>query len=295
MEEPAPGWEKSVYQKRDQMERQAKIDDLQNLPMDRELEQNERIMDVKSSWERSKKNYKKIFLVYKCKIYSKAQESSYSKNSWKIAFLTSVWNIIHGYYPVDEKEAFQLGALQLQATHGLQQKGFYKPGIIIDQIDKYLPYPFVSKYKSEGEEKILERHGEFEHLDKQDAYRKYIDLLRKSSASPYFGCCFFPSVRVSRLKKTQSDEQDDLLIGVCETGVIFVHPITKEILERYKMEEILTYGFRNNAFLFVAGTLMTQKKYQFATMLGKQMNDLLRAQIDLRVQQAEVQGYNIMA
>jgi len=25
------------------------------------------------------------------------------------------------------------------------------------------------------------------------------------------------------------------------------------------------------------------------------MNDLLRAQIDLRVQQAEVQGYNIMA
>jgi len=49
-------------------------------------------------------------------------------------------------------------------------------------------------------------------------------------------------------------------MGVSETGVIFIHPISKEILERYKMEEILTYGFRSNAFLFVAGTLMTQKK-----------------------------------
>lgn len=29
-EEPIPGWEKSVFEKRDEMERQAKIDDLQN-------------------------------------------------------------------------------------------------------------------------------------------------------------------------------------------------------------------------------------------------------------------------
>merc|ERR1712129_610336 len=50
------------------------------------------------------------------------------------------------------------------------------------------------------------------------------------------------------------------------------NPTTLSIIERYKMEEILTYGFRSNAFLFVAGTLMTQRKYQFATMLGKQMN-----------------------
>jgi len=204
---------------------------------------------------------KKIFFfVYKCKIYSKAQENSYSKNAWKIAFLTATWHVLYGFYPVEEKEAFQLAALQLQATHGLQQQGFYKTDIIVDQVDKYIPYQYVNKYKSEAAEKILERHNEFQHLDKQDAYRKYIDFLRKSSSSAYFGCCYFPCVRVSRLKKAQNEEPEDILMGVSETGVIFIHPISKEILERYKMEEILTYGFRSNAFLFVAGTLMTQKK-----------------------------------
>jgi len=82
-------------------------------------------------------------------------------------------------------------------------------------------------------------------------------------------------------------------LGVSENGVVFVDPTNSKIVEKYKMEEILTYGFRSNAFLFVAGTLMTQRKYQFATMLGKQMNDLVRAHIDLRVQQAEIQGYQI--
>merc|ERR1712228_218907 len=97
--------------------------------------------------------------------------------------------------------------------------------------------------------------------------------MGKSNASIYFGCSFFRCVRVSRLKKTNNTEQIDLMLGISENGVIFVNPTTLAIIERYKMEEILTYGFRSNAFLFVAGTLMTQRKYQFATMLGKQMND----------------------
>lgn len=277
------------------MERQQKIDDLQHMPFDRELEQNERIMDVFSSWTRSsKKKARKIRFVYKCKLHSKAQENSYSRNGWKIAFLTIVWHVVHGMYPLEEEDSCHLGALQLQATHGLREKSFYVPGIVQDVIDRYVPYMLLGNNNaSQCESKILAKHGLYKHLDKQDAYRKYIEYLRKSNAAVYFGCAFFRCVRVSRLKKTNNNEQIDLVLGISENGVIFVHPTTLQIIERYKMEEILTYGFRSNAFLFVAGTLMTQRKYQFATMLGKQMNDLLRAHIDLRVQQAEVQGYSI--
>jgi len=295
MEEPRPGWETTVYATRQDMERQQKIDDLQHMPYDRELETNERIMDVFSSWTRSsKKKQRKIRFVYKCKLHSKAQENSYSKNGWKIAFLTIVWHVVHGMYPLEEEDAFHLGALQLQATHGPREKTFYVPGLMQDVIDRFVPYMLLqTNNASQCESKILAKHGMYRHLDKQDAYRKYIEYLRKSDAAVYFGCAFFRCVRVSRLKKTNNNEQIDLVLGVSENGVIFVHPTTLQIIERYKMEEILTYGFRSNAFLFVAGTLMTQRKYQFATMLGKQMNDLLRAHIDLRVQQAEVQGYSI--
>merc|ERR1719242_1779550 len=133
MEEPRPGWEKQVYAKREVMERQAKIDDLQHMPYDRELEVNERIMDVYSSWSRSsKKKQRTIRFVFKCKLHSKAQENSYSRNGWKIAFLTVVWHVVHGMYPLEEEDACHLGALQLQATHGLREQSFYVPGIVQD-------------------------------------------------------------------------------------------------------------------------------------------------------------------
>jgi len=294
-EQPRPGWEKEVYQKRDKLSREQKIDDLQNMPMDRELEMSERIMDVISSWKRSKKKKdKKISFVYKCKLFSKAQETSYSRQEWKVAFVSASWHVLHGLYPVSEENAFQLAALQLQANHGLKDDNFYITGVINAEVENYIPYAYLRKYRpDEAESKVLDLHAAHKHLDKPDAYRKYLELLRKDASPQFFGNCFFHTVRVSRLKKTKNTEQDDLVLGVSENGVIFVDPYTNKIAEKYKMEEILTYGFRSNAFLFVAGTLMTQKKYQFATMLGKQINDLLRAHIDLRVQQAEIQGYQI--
>ena len=284
MEEPRPGWSKDVYEKRAKLDRQQKIDDLQYMPLNRELETNERIMDVFSSWQRSnKKKNRTIRFVYRCKLHSKAQEVSYSKNGWKIAFLTVTWHVMHGMYPMDEKDALIAGAIQLQATHGIQDASFYVSGVIVDVIEKYVPWQLLSKFKpSDLEYKILQHHVNFKHLDKTDCYRRYLKHLRESTASVYFGCEYFRCVRVSRIK-TQNAEKIDLILGINENGVLFLEPVSKKIVERYKMEEILTYGFRSNAFLFVAGTLMTQRKYQFATMLGKQMNDLLRSHIDLRV------------
>ena len=79
----------------------------------------------------------------------------------------------------------------------------------------------------------------------------------------------------------------DLLVGINEHAITFVNPITQNVVERYQMEEILTFGYRSNAFLFVAGTLMTQSKMQIATMHGKAMNRLVRTHIDLRARDAE--------
>jgi len=82
----------------------------------------------------------------------------------------------------------------------------------------------------------------------------------------------------------------DLLVGINEQAITFVNPITQSVVERYQMEEILTFGYRSNAFLFVAGSLMTQTKMQIATMHGKAMNRLVRTHIDLRVRDAEKKG-----
>ena len=59
------------------------------------------------------------------------------------------------------------------------------------------------------------------------------------------------------------------------------------------MEEILTFGYRSNSFLFVTGTLITQEKIQIGTMHGKAMNHLVRTHIDLRVRDQEKKGQKV--
>merc|ERR1719216_837096 len=101
-------------------------------------------------------------------------------------------------------------------------------------------------------------------------------------------------MKMSKKGKSHANKGDrnsnDLLVGINEHAITFVNPISQGVIERYQMEEILTFGYRSNAFLFVAGTLMTQSKMQIATMHGKAMNRLVRTHIDLRVRDAEKKG-----
>lgn len=126
-----------------------------------------------------------------------------------------------------------------------------------------------------------------------ECYRRYINHLRKSSAS-YFGCEFFECVKVTKIKSKKEQENIDLILGVNENGLILIEPITKKIISEYKMEEILTYGFRTNALLLCVGSLMKQTKYQLATMFGKEIKDLLDENIDVRIKQEELLSYQIL-
>ena len=61
-------------------------------------------------------------------------------------------------YPLKKEDACHLGALQLQATHGLREKTFYVPGIIQDVIGKLVPYNMLeTNNPSQCEAKILSK------------------------------------------------------------------------------------------------------------------------------------------
>ena len=131
---------------------------------------------------------------------------------------------------------------------------------------------------------ILKRHERYTNMnDKYMIYRQYILSLRNLSVYSHFGCTFFRCVRVSKSYQSRGDDIIDIIFGISEDGVTFINPITLEIIHKYKMEEILTYGFKSNAFLLVVGTLKSQRRYQFATMRGRQMNELLKQHIELRM------------
>jgi len=357
---------KKHYLQRELMEQQEKINDLSRMPFERELEDDDRMLDVIASWLKrdqskrkkgdggdgrsggKKKRYKSnknVRFVIKVKTFRKSMEKHFCSMGAKANFLTHVWHVVNDYYPLNPSDpndldlAFDLAALQLQGTFGQKpkmpaaskfdpkmdaQKAFYSPGLIALDLHKYLGQAVLKKYLPQDragcEMKILQvRATKFSKLKRAQCWLMYAKKLRSHNNREfhqYFGAAWYRGVRiegggqdqVNRSNKSYKSKQpnaleqkgksittpdrttNDLLVGINEAAITFVNPITQSVVARYQMEEILTFGYRSNAFLFVAGTLMTQTKMQIATMHGKAMNRLVRTHIDLRVRDAEKKG-----
>merc|ERR1712034_27147 len=103
-----------------------------------------------------------------------------------------------------------------------------------------------------------------------------------------YGSSFFPVLRVSQLKERASQSME-ILLGINETGISFIDPMTFVVNDQFRHEKIFTYGYRPEppAFLFVAGELMNQKKTTLSTMEGQAINDLVDIYIQVKVNLAQ--------
>ena len=99
------------------------------------------------------------------------------------------------YYDISKNTAYELAALQAQATFGVNKADFWTNGLLLDKIQHYLPFRmlegmiffvfinfvfillFWGQDKTACEVKILTYHGSFENLEKHDAYRRYLEKL----------------------------------------------------------------------------------------------------------------------
>jgi len=282
----------SLSQKK--LKRQDKVNALIKCPIDRHLEKDERIMDVLASWQYGQFDNREFELVLKVRLMSKDKIGSLSKEGLNIHFIQAAYNVSYGLYPISDQVAWELSAIQCQGVYGPHGKQFWTNGLILAKLHHYLPYSMIDSGvfdKAAAEVKILTMHMDFEQYEKQDAHRMYIEKLNEiDQLEEIYGAHFFPCVRLSRLKASDGSDLNDLmLVGIGEAGLALTDPFTREITTFYPLKEILTYGFRQDAFLFVAGSIRKQKKWRLATYCGKAMNDLLMSYIQLKVSQAELQ------
>merc|ERR1712129_51243 len=182
-----------------------------------------------------------------------------------------------------------------------KHSAFYKSGLIAYDLHKFLSATILKKYlpgdRNGCEHKILQfRAQKYAQMSRKECWLRYAKMLRANKKlHHYFGSAWYRGVRIEGDQQMQQQKHNkhrcnDLLVSINEHAITFVNPITQIVIERYQMEEILTFGYRSNAFLFVAGTLTMQSKMQIATMHGKAMNRLVRTHIDLRVREAEKKG-----
>eukprot|EP01084_Bolivina_argentea_P100675 180681_1 len=151
----------------------------QQTPCHRELEEDERIMDVFSSKTAD------VTLIFNCKLHSTVQRNSYSYNDWQCAFWSVHWNVIHGVYPLRVEDLYHLAAIQIQAVHGMKQDQFYRAGLLINNnaIHEYVPYAMIVNHIQRVEANILNRHRIYKHLDQKNAFKQYFEYLSTTSCS----------------------------------------------------------------------------------------------------------------
>eukprot|EP01084_Bolivina_argentea_P096408 173338_1 len=105
---------KKHYIKRELMSQQEKINDLIRMPFERELEEDDRMLDVIASGKKNKnskkikmRSRKNVRFVLKVKTFRKQMEKNFSHMGAKANFLTHVWHVVNDFFPIGiENEEF---------------------------------------------------------------------------------------------------------------------------------------------------------------------------------------------
>jgi len=296
IEKESAGWIQNFFRKlKDDksLKKADRIKAMAQIPVERKLEDSDRILDIISGWQygpmRTRKN---LELIMKVRITLKAESSSLSKTGLKLHFIQAAYNINYGYYPCPEKMAWTLAAIQVQANYGPHEdENFWKGGLLADSLHQLLPWDVFEEEpnKMAAEVKILTYHGNYENDSKQSSYRMYLDsLYNLDQLDVRYGIRIFPCLRVSR--KFEDDNSGELvLIGVCESGLTLIDPFDENEPLQYGLDQILSFGFRpQETFSFIAGEIRKQQKWRLATISGQEICNLLMAYIDFRVQVDEL-------
>lgn len=263
------------------MTRDEKIQSLLNFPIDRYCDLEERVLDVLSGWEYGPNSDRAgMHLVLKMRLSVQDEFKTLSAEGTRLLFLQCVHNVNYGFYPVPEKIAWRLAAMQVQGIHGVQEEGYYTNNVLMDKLQYYLPYTMYSEErKSPYEIKILTIHGhDYETFGFIDAQRAYIETVQNfESLEQLFGTQVWPVVRITRAV----DKTELLLLAIGESGLSLIDPFENRTVEFFPLDKILTWGVRTDVFSFVAGKIERQKKFRLATYCGKEMGSLLKNHVDI--------------
>ena len=248
------------------------------------LEEDERILDVMGTWEDTLKATQKAAvpttfkIVFMIRLFISQEMQRMSHDALHMYFIQAWYCLVMQYYPCPEKEILHLAAYIVQATFPGKDASFFVPGFLGQSLSRFLPASLVnSRDAAYLEAKILQEHAEMMQLSPVEAKRRLLEHVRKF---PIYGSTFYQAVQVTRVNKSAPEE---VYIAVNEWGLFVCDGDKREIKKAFELSEILTYGYKDKNFLMVAGNLAKQRKLNFHTKYGKEINDLIVTYINMKV------------
>jgi len=296
IEKSKPGWMQQSIDKKKKNKALLRVEmmkELDKLPIKTVCDSMERILDIASNVERDQKARKSsIDIVFACKTIALSQDAGLGKHGWRLQYAEANDAVIQGYTGINDKQAYDLAAIQVACEHGGNIPSYFTNGLLVNDLDRYLPWQLrksKSFNKMAAEVKILTLHNPYVKYSKDDGYLEYVRKLRALSPQ-FFGVTFFPVTLISRVRQ---DIHQELTLAIGENGLMLLNRDSWEVEQMYALEEVLSYGFRPESFLFVGGHLLKQRRFNFLTRQSKEMNDLLLAYINVKMMEQELRGQSL--
>mmetsp|Transcript_16661 Transcript_16661/g.18863 ORF Transcript_16661/g.18863 Transcript_16661/m.18863 type:complete len:657 (-) Transcript_16661:906-2876(-) len=219
------------------------------------LPDTERVLDVISDWEeeyRSFKNPADIVtnkFVFKLRLF--VEIDSTDDAAVDLAYFQAVYDVTDSRYPITQKDAVRLIALQAQEMYGnYAGTDPFGPDFI-----KFLP---SSVEPSQGlRAQIIHQYEQLSGMDGKEAKIQYLNYVQ---GWEHYGCQVFPVSPENNPKYP-----DEIYLAVNARGVFIIDPKDKTDLDKFEWDYIMNWGNSEETFCLVLGDFMQQAKLWFRT------------------------------
>ena len=251
---------------------------------ERFIDDSEKVCDILSVWNneliRDKKTGEtsKFHLYLKLLIYYEFEKDDIDTLS--VVYHQTVYDVLTGKHPVDERKIINLAAYQLVAEFEDDEDPAAKK--LNDNVNKYIPASKVSLMPAEDwRERILEQYRKVNELKKNDAKWEYIQELK--NLCTYQAQQFYGKYNEQKSGTNEDDIPDECIIGFRPDGILILDREHNEIV-LYKYETIMNWGISKNQLIICISTSMNEiKRICFFTSQTKVIQALIEIYTNLMI------------
>jgi len=250
---------------------------------ERPLKPEERILDLVAVWQHielediangkndDNSHIEEFRFVYKVKYFLDINESD--KAGIEMMYIQAVFDVVNSTYMCMVEDAYTLAALQMQEKYGDYDENT-AGSIIRYSLGSLLPQRNLTSTNNTVAicEKVLRKYAKLAGYSNIETRLSYLDFVKQF---PSYGSAYYFATPAF-----QSNLPKELAIAINNNGVSLVDNYSKEYIEQYKYQDIITWGHSPSQFVLAVGTLANQKKLTFNCTDGKDMSDMIHAYVD---------------
>ena len=251
---------------------------------ERFIDDSEKVCDILSVWSneliRDKKTGEtsKFHLYLKLLIYYPFEKDDIDTLS--VVYHQTVYDVLTGKHPVDERKIINLAAYQLVAEFEDDEDPASKK--LNDNVNKYIPASKVNLMPVEDwRERIIDQYRKVNELKKNDAKWEYIQELK--NLCTYQAQQFYGKYNEQKSGTNEDDIPDECIIGFRPDGILILDREHNEIV-LYKYETIMNWGISKNQLIICISTSMNEiKRICFFTSQTKVIQTLIEIYCNLMI------------